>query len=319
MHPHRVCCQPTPHQFAQACILTVYVANLHLPVRPSMHPHRVCCQPTPTSSPKHASSPCMLPTYTYQFAQACILTVYVANLHLPVRPSMHPHRVCCQPTPTSSPNHASSPCMLPTYTYQFAQPCILTVYVANLHLPVRPSMHPHRVCCQPTSTSSPKHASSPSCRPTAYQFAQACILTVYVADLQPTSSPKHASSPCMLPTYTLPVRPTIPPHPLADLQPTSSPKHAFSPCMLPTYSLHAKRALQTNWVVPDLSGMGCLNPAEWFRLLDPCWCELGCSRQRQGHRQRQRQRHRQAWHIIPWYFILKVIPLASFFLLSSHI
>ena len=260
MHPHRVCCQPTAYKFAQACILTLYVANLQptslhkhasspcmlptysLQVCTNMHPHRVCCQPTayefaqtciltlyaanlqPTSLHKHASSPCMLPTYSLQ-----------------VCTNMHPHRVCCQPTaykfaqtciltlyvanlqPTSLHKHASSPCMLPTYSLQICT-----------------NMHPHPVCCQPT----------------AYKFAQTCILTVYVANLQPTSLHKHASSPCMLPTYSLQVGPSMHPRPvccqpisykfaqtciltlhLANLQPASSPKHASSPCMLPTYSL----------------------------------------------------------------------------------
>ena len=313
MHPHRVCCQPTAYKFAQTCILTLYVANLQptslhkhasspcmlptysLQVCTNMHPHPVCCQPTaykfaqtciltlyvanlqPTSLHKHASSPCMLPTYSlqvctsmhphpvcrqptaYKFAQTCILTLYVANLQptslhkhasspcmlptysLQVCTNMHPHPVCCQPTaykfaqtriltlyvanlqPTSLHKHASSPCMLPTYSLQ-----------------VCTNMHPHPVCCQPT----------------AYKFAQTCILTVYVANLQPTSLHKHASSPCMLPTYSLQVCTNMHPHPvccqptaykfaqtciltlhLANLQPASSPKHASSPCMLPTYSL----------------------------------------------------------------------------------
>ena len=313
MHPHPVCCQPTAYKFAQTCILTLYVANLQptslhkhasspcmlptysLQVCTNMHPHRVCCQPTaykfaqtciltlyvanlqPTSLHKHASSPCMLPTYSLQ-----------------VWTNMHPHRVCCQPTaykfaqtciltlyvanlqPTSLHKHASSPCMLPTYSlqvctnmhphpvccqptsYKFAQTCILTLYVANLQptslhkhassrcmlptysLQVCTNMHPHPVCCQPT----------------AYKFAQTCILTLYVANLQPTSLHKHASSPCMLPTYSLQVGPSMHPRPvccqptaykfaqtciltlhLANLQPASSPKHASSPCMLPTYSL----------------------------------------------------------------------------------
>ena len=313
MHPRPVCCQPTAYKFAQTCILTLHLANLQpasspkhasspcmlptysLQVCTNMHPHRVCCQPTayklaqaciltvyvanlqPTSWPKHASSPCMLPTYSlqvctnmhphrvccqptaYKFAQTCILTVYVANLQptswpkhasspcmlptysLQVRPNMHPHRVCCQPTaykfaqtriltvyvanlqPTSLHKHASSPCMLPTYSLQ-----------------VCTNMHPHRVCCQPT----------------AYKFAQTCILSVYVANLQPTSLHKHASSPCMLPTYSLQVCTNMHPHRVccqptaykfaqtciltvyvANLQPTSLHKHASSPCMLPTYSL----------------------------------------------------------------------------------
>ena len=260
MHPHPVCCQPTAYKFAQTCILTVYVANLQptslhkpasspcmlptysLQVCTNMHPHPVCCQPTvykfaqtciltlyvanlqPTSLHKHASSPCMLPTYSlqvctnmhphrvccqptaYKFAQTCILTVYVANLQ-----------------PTSLHKHASSPCMLPTYSLQ-----------------VGPSMHPRPVCCQPT----------------AYKFAQTCILTLHLANLQPASSPKHASSPCMLPTYSLQVCTNMHPHRVccqptaykfaptciltvyvANLQPTSLHKHASSPCMLPTYSL----------------------------------------------------------------------------------
>ena len=366
MHPHPVCCQPTAYKFAQTCILTVYVANLQptslhkhasspcmlptysLQVCTNMHPHPVCCQPTaykfaqtciltlyvanlqPTSWPKHASSPCMLPTYSLQvctnmhphaascqptackFAQTCILALYVANLQptslhkhasspcmlptysLQVCTTMHPHRVCCQPTaykfaqacilalyvanlqPTSLHKHASSPCMLPTYSlqvgpsmhprpvccqptaYKFAQTCILALYVANLQptslhkhvsspcmlptysLQVCTNMHPHRVCCQPT----------------AYKLAQACILALYVANLQPTSLHKHASSPCMLPTYSLQVCTNMHPQPVccqptaykfaqtciltvyvANLQPTSLHKHASSPCMLPTYSL----------------------------------------------------------------------------------
>ena len=342
MHPHPVCCQPTACKLAQACILALYVANLQptslhkhassrcilptysLQVRPNMHPRPVCCQPTaykfaqtciltvyvanlqPTSLPQHASSPCMLPTYSLQ-----------------VCTSMHPHPVCCQPTaykfaqtciltlhlsnlqPTSSPKHASSPCMLPTYSLQVGQTCILTVYVANLQPTSWPkhasspcmlptySMYPHRVCCQPTAykfaqtciltmyvanlqpTSLHKHASSPCmlptyspqvctnmhphrvcCQPTAYKFAQTCILTLYVANLQPTSLHKHASSPCMLPTYSLQVCTNMHPHPVccqptaykfaqtciltvyvANLQPTSLHKHASSPCMLPAYSL----------------------------------------------------------------------------------
>ena len=277
MPPHRVCCQPTAYKLAQSCLLTLYVANLQ-----------------PTSLHTHASSPCMLPTYSlqacttmpppplgchssaYKLAQSCLLTLYVANLQ--------PYKFAqpCVITlyvanlqPTSLHNHASSPCMLPTYSlqacttmpphpvccqptaYKLAHRCLLTLYVANLQptslhthasspcmlpLQVRPTMPPHPVCCQPT----------------AYKLAQSCLLTLYVANLQPTSLRNHASSPCMLPTYSLQACTITPPHPVccqptayklaqsrlltlyvANLQPTSLHNHASSPCMLPTYSLQA--------------------------------------------------------------------------------
>ena len=176
----------------------------------TMPPHPVCCQPTAYK----LAHPCLLTLYVanlqpYKLAQPCLLPLYVANLQ-PTSLHTHASSPCMLPTysPTSSPNHASSPCMLPTYSLQACTP-----------------MPPHPVCCQPTAlqacTIMPPHPVC--CQPTAYKLAQSCLLTLYVANLQPTSLHTHASSPCMLPTYS----------------PTSSPNHASSPCMLPTYSLQA--------------------------------------------------------------------------------
>ena len=301
MHPHRGGCQPTAYKFAQPWLLPLYVANLQPASWPNMHPLRVCCQPT-----------------AYKFAQTCILTVCVANLQ-----------------PTSLHNHVSSPCVLPTYSLQVCTTmsphpvgCQLTAYKFNLpslltllptySLEVCTTMAPPPVCCQPT----------------AYKFVQTCILTVEVAILQPQLlAIVSTCNALQWPDFSCSLKrrlATCPNSIAARLYRRalrSATEHGipWDSCVgLPpnaattgAQEAHAKRTLQTNWVVPGpfRNGLLSFHSVNGFVCLTPRWCVLVCSRQTET----ETDGDRQTWHIIFQCFILEVIPLASVFSSSSQI